>query len=72
MPFQLKANMYLAPICRNIEFANMNQEQREEFTANIDSFVLGDSNHTYESNYLKQLRENGKLIRRSYKSIRKG
>ena len=39
MPFQLKANMFLAPICRRNDVLNMTAEQKEEFIQKIDDLV---------------------------------
>lgn len=68
MPFQLKANMHLAPICRRNDIANMTSDQKEDFINNIDNLVNSEKK---PSSYLKELNKNGVQIRKGYKSIRK-
>ena len=40
MPFQLKENMSVAPICRREDFARMTSEEREQFIQNLDNLIL--------------------------------
>ena len=39
MPFQVKTNMFLAPLCRRHDILNMTAEQKEEFMQTIDNLV---------------------------------
>lgn len=74
MPFQLKENMHLAPICRHIEFSKMNQEQREEFIMNLDSLIQNDESSDQPkepSDYLKLFKQNAKKMRRTCRSTRR-
>lgn len=74
MPFQLKENMHLAPICRHIEFSKMNQEQREEFIMNLDSLIQNDESSDQpkeSSDYLKFFKQNAKEMRRTCRSTRR-
>lgn len=42
MPFQVKANMFLAPLCRRHDIINMTVEQKEDFMKSIDEIVSVD------------------------------
>lgn len=77
MPFQLKANMSLAPQIRRTDCLNMNDDQRAEFIAKIDKELrLGEealepSEPFKGLTYLDEIRKNPSLIRKQTHSCRR-
>jgi len=72
MQFQLKENMYLAPICRRNDFIYMNTEQKEEFIQNMVKLVFNtEENELKDSIYLKEMKQNIVEIRRNYKPTKR-
>ena len=56
MPFQLKENMIVAPICKREDVAKMDSEQREDFIRRLDQFVFdgqSDQVSIYQVEFIK-------------------
>ena len=71
MPFQLKENMIMAPICRRTDILNMNEEQRADFISRLDHYIQFPEDSEPTATYLEEIRKNPNLIRKQITTCRR-
>lgn len=71
MPFQLKENMIVAPLCRRTDILNMNEEQRSDFISKLDHYIQFPEDSEPTPLYLEEIRKNPNLIRKQITTCRR-